>query len=328
MLNRRTIRIKAMQSIFAYEQCKEANYHLALDQIAEAFMPDLNSMEVQDKGLLKEQGMEATKIFNARYKEKGKRVKDSDTDKINKVVNDAIKGYYAQLEKDSKFLKKEMLKDAELIYARFSWLLYWLEAMNKTLVSLKLKKDIYSYENFINNRVINLILAHNSLSKTFIKSGLTWEDQQDETLVWLNEVLLKDEQIINYLDLEKPRFDDDKEIIQYIFKSAIFKNSDIIGLFMEQADLYWSENKAILRSMVIKTIKAIDEGKEEFELAELSYNWEEDKQFFETIFDQTVKESVKYEQLIADKTLNWDIERTCNPDYNFIEDCYKWPSRK
>ena len=314
MLNRRTIRIKAMQSIFAYEQCKEANYHLALDQITEVFSPDLNSMEVQDKDLLKEQSMEAVKIFKARYKVKGKKVKDSDTDKINEQVSSAIKDYYTHLDKDSKFLKKEMLKDAELIYARFSWLLHWPDAMNSTLKSLKLKKDIYSYANLINNQVIKLIVDHKSLSKTFIKSGLGWEDQKDETTVWLSEVLLKDEQIINYLDLEKPRFEDDKEIVQHIYKAAIFKNSDIIGTFMEKADLYWSENKAILRSMVLKTLKAIEEDKEDFELAELSYNWEEDKQFFETIFDQTVKESAKYDVLIADKTLNWDIDRISDTD--------------
>jgi N utilization substance protein B len=314
MLNRRTIRIKAMQSIFAYEQCKEANYHLALDQIAETFSPDLNSMEVQDKALLKEQSQEATKIFKARFKDKGKKVKDSDTDQINDEVNSAIKSYYNHLGKDSKFLKKEMLKDAELIYARFSWLLYWLDAMVKSLATLKLKKGIYTYSNFIDNQVINTILGHNGLSKAFIKSGLTWDDQKGETLVWLNEVILKDEQIINYLDLEKPRFEDDKEIVQYIYKSAIFKNADIIGLFMEQADLYWSENKAILRSMVLKTIKSVEVDNEDFELAELSYNWEEDKQFFETIFDQTVKESINYEQIIADKTLNWDIERISDTD--------------
>ena len=68
MLNRRTLRIKAMQSIFAYEQCKEANYHLALEDIANAFLPDLTSMEVQDKKLLKESGKEGEKLFKELYK--------------------------------------------------------------------------------------------------------------------------------------------------------------------------------------------------------------------------------------------------------------------
>ena len=63
MLNRRTIRIKAMQSLFAFEQCKQSNYHLALDYIEESFQPDLNSMEVQNKPLLKAQAKEARQLF-------------------------------------------------------------------------------------------------------------------------------------------------------------------------------------------------------------------------------------------------------------------------
>ena len=49
MLNRRLIRIRAMQALYAYKQAEGANFQLALDLIAETFAPDLNSMEFQDK---------------------------------------------------------------------------------------------------------------------------------------------------------------------------------------------------------------------------------------------------------------------------------------
>jgi hypothetical protein len=49
MLNRRLIRIRAMQALYSYEKCRGANVQLALDLIAESFAPDLNSMEKQDK---------------------------------------------------------------------------------------------------------------------------------------------------------------------------------------------------------------------------------------------------------------------------------------
>ncbi len=70
MLNRRTIRIKIMQSLFAFNQCKEANHTLALDLIEERFQPDLNSMEVQDKELLRGQKKIALQLFEKRYKGK------------------------------------------------------------------------------------------------------------------------------------------------------------------------------------------------------------------------------------------------------------------
>jgi N utilization substance protein B len=313
MLNRRTLRIKAMQSIFAYEQCKEANYHLAIEHITNFFLPDLNSMEIQDKTLLKASGNEAVKLFESDYKKKPIKITEGSSAEINKVVKKEITNYYTQLEKDSKFLKKEMLKDAEQIYERYSWLLYWQEALVNLVKNLKPKTEAPVYTNIIDNQAINLLIGHKKLSKVYLKSSLTWEDRQDEILVWVYEVLLKDELVVDYLNLSSPTFEEDKEFLLHIYKALIFK-SEIISLFMEQQDLYWAENKAILRSMVLKTIKVLEEGVVDFILAELSYNWDEDKQFFETIFDQTVHEGEKYEGLIASKSKNWDLDRISDTD--------------
>jgi N utilization substance protein B len=57
-----------MQTLFAFDQCKEANYTLAHDFIDERFAPDLNSMEVQDKELLRNQKKAATQFFDTIFK--------------------------------------------------------------------------------------------------------------------------------------------------------------------------------------------------------------------------------------------------------------------
>ena len=67
MLNRRSLRIKVMQNLFALQQCKEANYELCIEKINEFFSPDLNSMEVQDKALLSAQRKEAEKLFESGF---------------------------------------------------------------------------------------------------------------------------------------------------------------------------------------------------------------------------------------------------------------------
>ena len=56
-----------MQSLFAYEQCKEANYLLACDSIDSFFKPDLNSMKVQNKEMLKAQHAVAIKLFEKQF---------------------------------------------------------------------------------------------------------------------------------------------------------------------------------------------------------------------------------------------------------------------
>ena len=63
MLNRRLIRIRAMQALYAYEKAKGANFLLAQDIIEECFAPDLNSMEKQDKSRLQGLSKLAQNIF-------------------------------------------------------------------------------------------------------------------------------------------------------------------------------------------------------------------------------------------------------------------------
>ena len=70
MLNRRSLRIKVMQSLFALQQCKEATYELSQEKISETFAPDLNSMQVQDKPLLQQQKKEAVEA--QRFEEAGR----------------------------------------------------------------------------------------------------------------------------------------------------------------------------------------------------------------------------------------------------------------
>ena len=319
MLNRRTIRIKAMQSLFAFEQCKQSNYHLALNFIDERFQPDLNSMEVQDKPLLKAQGKEATKLFKLNYKDVKSKIESGSDPKINDTVKEAVKTYHKQISNDHKNLKRLMLRDADSIYKQYIALM-WLPVELAAMASLeKTKKEQPAYTNFVHNTFVKKIASNKTLENAYLKSGLSWEHEVDELRIWLREILIKDATYQEYLNLESPDFETDKQLVQYLVKSLIFKHEEI-EQFMENRDLYWSENKVILRSMVSKTLKNVmADNQDEFDLAELSYNWEDDKEFFELISDKTLEEEDKYETIIAQKTKNWDVDRISEVDKILLE---------
>src|SRR5687768_9036109 len=102
MLNRRSLRIKVMQSLFSLQQCKDANYELCFEQINEAFMPDLNSMEAQDKPMLAAKKKEASQLFETTFA-KGETTVEHPDKVINKVVNECFKFYITQSRKDTDF---------------------------------------------------------------------------------------------------------------------------------------------------------------------------------------------------------------------------------
>src|ERR1700750_2596222 len=115
MLNRRSLRIKVMQSLFALQQCKEASFELCLEKINETFAPDLNSMEVQNKELLGQQKKIAIKLFQDAF-EKGETKADHEDEKVKKAVNSAFVFYKAQVKKDSDFFRKNLVVEVEKIY--------------------------------------------------------------------------------------------------------------------------------------------------------------------------------------------------------------------
>src|SRR5688572_7075122 len=115
MLNRRSLRIKVMQSLFALQQCKDANYELCLERIGDVFTADLNSMEVQDKPLLSQQKKVAVKLFEKAFSKKEMVVEDDDK-KIKKTVQDALAFYITQVKKDSDFLRKNLVMEVEKLY--------------------------------------------------------------------------------------------------------------------------------------------------------------------------------------------------------------------
>ena len=113
MLNRRYLRIKAMQNVFAYLQCRQSDYHLALDLIREEFAPDLNSMEVQDPVKLEENRKAAAELFVKSYEERKLQNPDAYTPEQASAAQDALTYYNKLVQQDFDHLRKTMVTEAE-----------------------------------------------------------------------------------------------------------------------------------------------------------------------------------------------------------------------
>jgi N utilization substance protein B len=160
MLNRRSLRIKVMQSLFALQQCKEASFELSLERIGDTFAPDLNSMEVQNKDLLAQQKKSALKLFQEAF-ESGEFKADHEDEKIKKTVNGAFVFYKAQLKKDSDFFGKNLVVDVEKIYEHYIATLSLVVAF----VELAEADKKLGHKNFVNNSWVKALKNSEELRK-------------------------------------------------------------------------------------------------------------------------------------------------------------------
>ena len=315
MLNRRTLRIKAMQAIYAYKQAEGSDYQLALDQIADDFAPDLNSMEVQDRKLLEGRKQIAQLLFKE-WHETGQ-FETEETDKeIIDAVNRATVAYKNLTKKDYKQYSNQMMSAVERIYDHYLGTLQILELINELVKDEEEKKEKRytaatgpDVKRFLNNRVVQRILGNTSYQQHIIRRNISWGSDISEIRLVYKNILKQDEVFLNYLALPEPTLEEDLEVVKHIFKNIIFKEKNLQSLFEEQ-DLNWVENKSIVKSLVNKTVKMFgEETEEEPVLLDLSANWEDDKAFFEELYHQTLQEDEKYEAMIAASVKNWDVER-------------------
>ena len=171
MLNRRSLRIKVMQSLFALQQCKDANYELCLEKISEMFSPDLNSMEVQNKARThypEERGPSSYSKEAFANEETSRDHKDA---KVKKGVNDCFKFYHNQSKKDSAFFAKNLVSEVEKIYERYIAVL-WLAVEFLELAESDKK---VSHKNFAQNRWINALRDSPEMKKESEKNWQTLE---------------------------------------------------------------------------------------------------------------------------------------------------------
>ncbi|MEZ7971355.1 MAG: transcription antitermination factor NusB, partial [Cyclobacteriaceae bacterium] len=115
-----------------------------------------------------------------------------------------------------------------------------------------------------------------------------------------------------FQELKEPTQEQQLECVQYLYKKVIFK-SEIIGAYFDQNDLRWNENKPIIRSMVLKTLKHLD-FENPLELQPLSHNEDEDFDYFETLFSETMSREYELETIISKRAKNWDASRMAMTD--------------
>ena len=324
MLNRRILRVKAFQNLYAYEQCKGSNLNLAKDFIRESFLPDLNSMEVQDKAALSREADEAIQIFDQNVEQGQKLIPNEAGAKVKKIALEALKQVHAANEKDRQFLLKNMVVSAERIPQLYLLAIELLQAFAKHVGKEVEKKQKLAGDtpmafgnelNLANNQVLKHLREAAEYQNALSRNGVTLDELELEIKEWFREYIKPAESYQHYLSLANPSLEQDFEVVDDLLKKVIFKNEVILTFFSEK-DLNWTENKSVVRSLAAKVLKnaALPDGSLAEPLPEIAMNWEEDKEFFENIFNFTIANDVSSKVLIAEKTKNWDIERLAFTD--------------
>ena len=307
-----------MQALYGHYTAVESIKEVKRNELEEMHALDPAKHDFADKALFEARKKQAVKLFNENLL-KGK-VENADgvEEEVMVNVNNALSEYESQVHKEARVRKNDMMKEAERLQDTYiKLLLFPIEIEQREKLDIEKEEKAYVAKEkkvypFIGNGLIKKLKESDLLQKEAARSGISWDNEHQEIKSWYRDQIRTAEPLQHFFGGAKQKDLPDNDIVLELFKRVVFKN-EAISSYLESNHLQWSENQPIVKSMVVKTIKAIQDG-EEFELAELTKNGEDDFKFLERLFMDSINQNEFLEEIIQSKTMNWDVDRIALTD--------------
>ncbi len=324
MLNRRILRVKAMQALYSYYLAQESQKNVINEQLESHYFLDPAKDDFADAGLFTKRRKLASSLYfeflSTRLVPASDAV-DEEEQEIRENVQRYIDKYYAETDREMRAIQSRMVKDVDDIQNLYLQLIQLLvefahlehqERDKKTRAHIP-KVSTWKYH-LIDNPLVDALTKFEDFNKLLIDNKISWQEDYDVIKSWYKDILQKDETLIEYQKKVSPTEQEHKDAVIYIFKKLVFKNS-VIGDYIASIDLHSSENLSILKSMVVKTFQDYESDLDDpFHLKDVSRNEEEDIDFFKKLFKETVRKESELDGIISKKTKNWDISRVALTD--------------
>ena len=216
----------------------------------------------------------------------------------------------------------------ELYYLQISFFLEVIEFYR--IRSEDAKNKFYPTEEELNpnlklveNSLILSLQQNKDLKKHFQDYKFSWTEEQEMVRkIYLKVRNLKD--LRTYFTKSEKSFESDRDIVYRIFKKCISKSSEL-QFYCEERNIFWVEDYQSAALFILKTLKQIPENfPETLSLVSLFPKDEdddpkEDKKFISELFRKTIAQSDKLEEMIREKTKNWELERIALTDIILIK---------
>lgn len=160
---------------------------------------------------------------------------------------------------------------------------------------------------FVENRFIMQLEVNKQLLEFRENQKKSWVNE--ETFVRsLYKEITETDYYKEYMASDESSYAQDRELWRKIYKNIICNNEALDNL-LEDMSLYWNDDKFIVDTFVLKTIKRFSEenGADQELLPE--FKDEEDRDFANRLFRNTLLNAEYYRKLVSENTKNWELNR-------------------
>ncbi len=315
MVNRRLLRVKAFQQMYAFWTQERAQYLLAFDGLQTIFQPDLSLMVAKEEQAPRLEGLRKLAEIQLNEFFQGIPTEESIPAEALEAAQSVYRVYQNNVSKIARDMRKNMVTEVEAIYKQYLKLLFYLQnlpSIGQWDEQRRLLEKAIKTSQIANNKVLAILPKWKDLQTAFSENNIGWSEDEETLLKKLFlEGILPDDNFTSYLPDAGKDLGKDIEMVQYLLKNYLLKHP-IMTAYFEEKDLNWHVNKDVIKSLSTKTFKV--EALEDLSLQPLAIQWDEDKLFFEELFDYCVREDKALTTWVNDQTKNWDSERLATTD--------------
>ena len=232
-----------------------------------------------------------------------------------------VYAYYQNGGKNLDTAEKELFFSMSKAYDMYNYLLLLMVEITKQAERkqnaaksklLPTAEELYPNTKFINNRFIAQLEVNKQLLEFSETQKKTWENEA-EFVKSLCEKIQETDIYKEYMESDTSSYEEDRELWRKLYKRIIF-NNDELDQVLEDQSLYWNDDKEIVDTFVLKTIKRFEEenGAKQELLPE--FKDDEDQDFARRLFRRAILNADSYRHLISENTRNWDLDRVAFMD--------------
>ena len=228
--------------------------------------------------------------------------------------------YYQNGNKNIDSAEKELFFSLSKAYDLYNYLLALIVAVTKEasrrneVLQARAQREGLDMpsQKFILNRFALQLSENKTLLEFLETQKFSWADN-DIFLGQLLEHIEASAIYQEYMESSEDSYEADRELWRKLYKTFIVENSDLDAI-LEEISLYWNDDKEIVDTFVVNTIKRFNE--QEGTKQELLAEWDsdEEKDFARKLFRAAILNADQYQRFMSEASRNWDFSRLAYMD--------------
>ena len=228
--------------------------------------------------------------------------------------------YYQNGNKNIDTAEKELFFSLSKAYDLYNYMLALIVAVNKEAARrmevmvqrAKREGTPEPSQRFVFNRFA-IQLAENKQLNDFMSTQKSGWDENAAFVSSLLEKIEQSEVYQEYMNNPEDNYDVDRELWRKIYRTLI-QDNDELDTILEDMSLYWNDDKTIVDTFVLKTIKRFDEANGPKQELLPEWDSDEEQEYARKLFRAAILNADEYQRYMSEASRNWDFSRLAYMD--------------